>query len=443
MYVFLKCIMVFKRARSATPSGTRGRKYLRTPSTARSRSRSRGRSSSRSTTPLRRILRGRSFSRSRSTNRLVGHSAHSGESAISTRLPMAHTRFVKRVAFKRKLKIKVSKNLKQKIQKVIEKGHAHGSYKEFYYTNVLNNVTNGQVVKPLLNFTSDAILGIHFDPVRVLNAASILWHNKTTGAGIKTPAVTDVGNFDTNGLTILARDLHTRVTLRNNSQRVYICKIYECAPKSVIDPPAAADAPTFWTSALAQEFVSPFGSIASVNPLNNSVNQLYMTPQQCKQFNQQFASQVTNVTIEPGQSYVYFMQGPQNMVYDYTKFYQQAIFANLQKMTRHLFIVAHNDLITYTDTGIVGGGNPGVARLREAAAFVGAGLAVEVENVYKLGMPKKTGGYIGAAIVPNAPLDLEFAHDVHAQVVHADTAGATPLPIRVDEENPIQPQAPV
>jgi len=369
--------------------------------------------------------------------RSVGHSAHSGESAISTRLPMAHTKYVKRVAFKKKPVVKVSRKLKAKIEKIVDKGHAHGLYKEFYYGTVHNNVDNGQITKSLLDFTTDGVKGIHFDPVRVLNAASILWNGKTDVVDIKQPTPgPSLKNFETtNGLNILARDLHTRVTLRNNSQRVYICKVYECAPKSVVD--TGQTAIQFWTSALTQE-----NGATNVNPLNNSIFELYMYPQICKAFNQQFATQVTNVTIEPGQSYVYYMRGPQNFVYDYTKFYQDGNFSNLQKMCRHLFIVAHNDLVGFTDTGIIGGAAPGVARLNESdLGFRGAGLLVEVENVYKLGMPRKAGGI---SQVAGTNQTLEYAHDVHAQRTHPDVnLTPTSLPIRVDEENPIQPQAPV
>jgi len=391
----------------------------------------RSRSRSRST------VRGRSVSMA-STNRSVGHSAHSGESALTTRLPMAHTKYKKRVAFKKKPVVKVSRGLKAKIEKVVDKGHAHGLYKEFYYSFVLNVVDNGQTVKDLLPFTTDAITGVHFDPVRVLNAASILWNLKTDTTDIKAPTVAGPGNFSIEGLSILARDLHSRVTIRNNSQRVYICKIYECAPKSVND--AIPSASTYWTQCLTNE-----GVTAGTNPLANSPQDLYMFPQISKAWNQQFASQVTNVTIEPGQSYVYYMQGPKNFVYDYTKFEVAAAFTNLQKMCRQLFIVAHNDLVGFSDTGVLGGANPGVARLNEAdnaVGFRGAGLLVEVENVYKLGMPRKTG-FNGAAPAGTAT-QLAFAHDVHAQRTHPDVAlTPTSLPIRVDEENPIQPQAPV
>lgn len=393
-------------------------------SMAKSRSRSRGRSSTRkgqkraryetpSNTPKKnKPMASRSTTRSRSQGPSGFRKNASREEANGIKNAEVRNSFKKSVSFTKKPVVKVTKSFKDKVEKSLEPKKITGIFEESAYKRI--TFPTIYFNKQILNRIGlDAATGdeMYFNPMRVLDAASVLFNDKIgsrskysfNGAGVYD---TQTNSFNYQNTCVNVINSYAKATIKNNSKRTWIIQLYECSPKMDMDFTDVGDANTQWRNAMIQELDSPVGTLEKKINLNDATPEtLYMTPNKCKAFMQKWNVEKHDVTIEPGQTYDHFMQGPQNVEYDFAKFYKlQASnvdrrFYDIQKkFTRCLIFTARLDIVTLKYTPLFGSPTYGAGRGGDGYD-IGSSLNCEIKNYYKLSVPDKTGGTLSVPIL--------------------------------------------
>lgn len=345
------------------------------------------------------------YSRTKRTSKYIPHD--------SSRVTVA----AKTKQTKRKT-VKVSTNLRKKIKKVLEHAKIPGhlqetAYQIFPYTNA---TTQRQVVS-YDNTTGTAVDAL-FSPGRILDAASVLWNNKTIAQSPK--LVTDAGNFDNKSIKVYVKNAYAKQNIRNNTQRTMNLKILEFQAKS---NQVAGDPLGVWQAALL------FQAAAQGANQNGYVKEaLHAMPTILPDFNRLFSTRVTTVVMQPGGEYNHFIQGPKDHLYDFQKMWNGSTFQNNNKHAVYCAYVYFPDVIT-TDTNTVGrvGGVP------VAGEFFG--LTVETTNFFQLAMPEQTGFVVTAAAGTTESLkQRQFTHCVQVWT------NATGIGLRIDDEDPNNPE---
>lgn len=304
--------------------------------------------------------------------------------------------------------VKITSSFKRKVQKVLDSYKIKGNYMEINYQ--LKRITatddNIQVVEEL---------GDNFTFPQILDAASVLWNEKapTTDKNPTNPA-----NFPVESAKIYVEDAYTVYTFKNNTRRQYTMKIFNCKSKNIALSVTALGA---WTATALAE-ANPDGSnVVSVSP-----NTLYSDPRYFPNWNAIWSTDVTTVQLEPGQTYVYRLQGPMKRLYDFPKYHQAGYVATGQRDFRNVFFTAYPDLVS---TSLSGCGR--LVDNESSGDFV-TGIVVESKRVYKLCMPEQVG-YLTAPASGTQKLDLrKYAHAIW-------NFGPTQVGFvtRVDDENPV------
>lgn len=321
----------------------------------------------------------------------------------------------KKVHYKKNKKVKVSRNLRLKVQKVISGRDYPGFYHSIDYNEFNVTAQNAQATFQM----SYDNLGEHvFSPNQFLNAASVLWNGKPVPA---VPGIADAFNFDPKQTKLYVRKSWVVTQFKNNTQRTIFLKMFNCRPKSDQNVNSALGQ---WGAALTEMAGSGAGGAYSENPLGVTPQTLHADPRGLKQFDKFFAAEVTKYVLDPGQVVDYVVQGPSNMMLDYSKFYNGGVYFAQQKMSRFQFGVMYLDLCS----GTLGG----TARFPDAVGAQNPCLCWESNAYYSLDMPEKAG-IVGAGVA-GVGTQLQERHNAYAIAVSAPAIGG--LGARVDEENP-------
>lgn len=284
-------------------------------------------------------------------------------------------------------RVKVSRKLRQKVEKVIEGNDPKGYYQSYSWHIITEPTTNAQSVTLLNPMVSiDGVQGSYFTPTQVLNAASILWNTKVP---IPNPTYNDVAggipsNFNYNNVKINVIKQWATNKFRNNTQRNYYINIYTCVRKT---NGTATDAKTEWEAAITQDqnagvaIGGQKGNPAVVTLPSSST--LYITPSVSKSLYNNWDIELTKIYLKPGEEYVHTTTGPSKM-YDYRKFFAGNVAWTMPKGSVSIFCTAYVDMIGATTTG--------VGRIAETNT---AGYQVIVENNYylKCEIPAQAGIY--------------------------------------------------
>jgi len=232
----------------------------------------------------------------------------------------------------------------------------------------------------------------------------------------------------------------TTFRLKNNTARVMYLKLYVCSPKSIL-PPAGIDPAIHWIDEMTNERGN--ASITEQDKRNlasASPNTLYATPYLCKNWMNRFATDCTNIILEPGKEYVHKVVGP-NMEYKFNKYYEATnagagggSFQNQQKFVKFAFLTCYYDLV-----GTSGGACSRGVNMFAASDSVPYGLLVETTNYTKISQPDQTGIKNPAAFVSGANQPLNQRKDDPYWLADYSNLGPVGPVGVVEDENPQAP----
>jgi hypothetical protein len=281
-------------------------------------------------------------------------------------------RKTKGVAFKKPLKVTVGRQFKAKVKKALEPGKNVGFKQEIYYTNHIHTLDNVQHVDYLFNAGQNAGL---FSPIRVLDAASVLFNEKADSSNKNITT----NNFKENSKIEVIKQW-ANIKMKNNTRRTLNCKLFEFAPKSFI---ISSDPFTQWSEGLVRDTLD-IDDVKGINLNSVTYTHLGLSPLFQKQIQANWKVSEVTTDLEPGQEYSFNVDGP-SQVYDFSKYHDsQSVTTELYKPTRFIILVMTLDLVNDT----------------ASSAFIGRygdftssnnGLIVETTLNYKIACPENTG----------------------------------------------------
>lgn len=341
----------------------------------------------------------------------------SGYRKIGSNAAAVKTRRVKGISKKKKKPVLVSKKFARKVQKALEKEDLKGKYLKVTYARMA----------PPASSTSQAVIDFAnvFAPIEYVDAADIMFND---GVAVENPTFADL-----DWENVWARKDHVlnssmQLEMKNMSQRTYTLKIYVAQPRGTATDPAPNDAVADWASGL----IVAQGN--GGNPLGNDRTTLYSAPTDSPQFNQFWKVQCETVVLLPGQSHTYKLQGPQDMVIDYSKLRIKNVSAApnwlvpISKFTRNVFVAGYCDLVTST---LAGSG-----RFPTGGTGIG-GVVFEKRMFYKLKCPDSAGFQYPAGAYP-AGQAQQLDQKLPSKCIAFFPMGAIGTTEDILEENPIQ-----
>lgn len=350
---------------------------------------------------------------------------------------MGHVK--KGVAIKKKHVVKVSKNFKEKVEKSLSSSNVHG-YKKDCYFNAFNwgshvfpdvqvvssqNSGNAGVLtgQPLPYSTWD------FLPEYFLDAASVLWNQKpATANGWRLTTANTIGravlpltDVNANAVKFRIKDSWTRYLYRNLTQRGIFIKFFDCKPKRNSYLNSTVDTLT-GTEAIPDAIIDPFNVWnQGLNDDNNEglnisavlPNILGCDPRQSPGFKRVFEVSVVEVYLEPGASYEFKLQGPNDFEWEYGKHLLIGAFQDIAKYSRFVMPVWHFDLAFES-----GGGTLLQGRLGLLLNAANGNLVCERRMYCSLEMPQETGFVTPPAPLPSGTIiDMGLRKDAYVENV--------------------------
>lgn len=271
--------------------------------------------------------------------------------------------------------------------------------------------------------SSDGMSSCHFTPTQILDAASILWNNKTPS---QTKTVNDAGNFNPEQAKIEIRNCFSMIKLKNNTQR--LANLIMCIGDPKSTKSTTQNFLDTWTNSLiADSTTGPSGP----NVQDISTNTLYNAPGLNPSVRAEYKISRTKIKLEPGQEFNFHMQGPQNETLHMKKFYRGGTYQNQSsKYTRQLIIIAYPDMLGCADSTVHRTGS---------ATTTTPGILVECSQYYNLTMPDTAGWDNTVGVLP-ATVTLEMRRPAYA--IRNFTIGEVTGSTGINESNTAQTLAP-
>lgn len=335
-------------------------------------------------------------------------------------------RVTKKLNAKGRKKVKVSKEFRAKVRAASEATKVRGKFIQNEQGILVTSGVNRQQVTETIpgaslsagGQTTTGVNGL-FSAARVLHVASRLWNGKTAvinpsigGGGVNSLNLNEI----TTTVDVLSQ--YWEFKIRNNAPRTVYISAHKCMPKNLNSGNTPFGS---WTNSINTG--SGQGYIIGTPAL--TTNQLFTTPQMYKEFNQFFKVEQIDITIEPGQSYAFKVQGPA-MTYDMKNFYIATNYQNFQKQDVFMLFRTWTDIVGDTVTS-----NMQRAPLDASTGEIG------IESTYhcKVAMPEtvgwQSGGIVPAAgAVQNVNRVERFCYDDFTSTVNFTAID------RTDEENP-------
>lgn len=314
---------------------------------------------------------------------------------------------------------KVSRQFKAKVTKALM-GTVYGEYTKSSVAKL------GPLAAADTQNTFNA--GYVFQPIDFLDAADILFDQ---GVPIFTPTLATVKWTNSFARKDVVVDTFASYEMKNFSQRSYTIKMYNCAPKGVIQNEITSDALDQWKQGLSM------ANSNGCNPQNNTFNELFLDPRQNAEFNAHWSSEVTEIVLSPGATYTFRVPGPKGIEIDFTKLITLpvvgvAVILPYSKFTRSVFFVYYPDIVTTTLSG--------VGRYPSTGAGTG-GLGYERKVMYKIRCPSDAGFKYPAA--PPAGSSQQLNLRIPVRVNKYFGSGVAGQVQDVFEENPITQVDPI
>lgn len=393
----------------------------------------------------------------------------------------------------RKRKVYVSPRLRKKIKKVIKGQEIRGTYRTVRQGTIGTYTTQAADVEYILQDQGGYQNGIatikipndlssntqwwwqqpnigndsrsnggefqFFTPMKILDAASILWNKKginadytaqldnfnsshvvLTGAPVSSGTRYDMGIV---GLKIHVINTYVKMIVKNSTQRSFVLGFYKCVPATAYPDSLPMDA---FKSALEEEHDGANTSIiAASGTFAKPVDNLFVMPQ-CepnllKSFRSQWKYEKVNIKMEPGETTTLFMQGPKDYTIDYDKLKfgenDKQHFAN-KKTSMALMISVLPDLVFATDNVDIDGNSGRYIPATSALNKVVDPISIEYEETFHLGMPELAGFQQPAADAGTAqqPLNNRLPRLAFGNFVSDHTVSLQPVYKAYDEQNP-------
>jgi len=282
--------------------------------------------------------------------------------------------------------VKVSSKFVASVKKAISLSTPTGYYTERFYNKYIPvdfnqavfNVGTGNG-EPTITETglSDGI-AMFFDPYKVLDAASVLFNFKGANG---TKNNNNAGLFPAQAFSVDVKKQWVRMEFKNNSARRLQMKVWTWELKG--NTALNLNFSAYWATQLTKDAALVDGAI---NPLNNSVNTMGQSPMFNPGVKRYFKIFEEDILIEPGKSYIHYVQGPSKR-YDFSKFWStDTVFNNFQKGNKGVCIALCTD-ITGLAAGVVGA----TQRYTDMTNAGGYGLQVETQFNYIISLPDQTG----------------------------------------------------
>lgn len=393
----------------------------------------------------------------------------------------------------RKRKVHVSPRLRQKIKKVIKGQEIRGTYRTLRHGTIGTYTTQGAIVEYITNSQggyADAIacikvpddlpancrwfwqqpnLGFNsrsnggefqfFTPMKILDAASILWNKK----GINSDYTAQLDNFNSAhvvatgapvtsgtrfsmgivGLKIHVINSYVKMTMKNSTQRSFVIGMYKCVPTTAYPDTLPMDA---FKSALEEEHDGANSAIIAVSgPFADPVDNLYVMPQvepnQLKSFRSQWKYEKVNIKIAPGETTTLFCQGPKDYTIDFDKLkfgdHDKQHFAT-KKTTMACMFSVMPDLVFATGNVEIDGSTGRYIPSSLVLNSVGDPISIEYEETFHLGMPELAGFQETAADAGTAqqPLNNRLPRLAYGNFTSNHTNASAPIYKAYDKVNP-------
>lgn len=235
------------------------------------------------------------------------------------------------------------------------------------------------------------------------------------------------------------------INIFNNSKMTIYFEMYVCRPKyqrhnSYEYAPWACTAIYDWADQLNADKVAEVSGNAyeagvGINVSNIEVKTLGASPEQHSSWRKLWDYEKFSFVMEPGQKHQHVVQG-ETGVCDWSKFYKDGQFQNLQKWDRQVFFVAKPELSQINTNGTASG------RFNQALAELSAGygLLFECQSIYKFTMPEPTGFKNTATFASSLNQPLNFRRPAYLIDFITDFATARDntagLEKRVDDNDP-------
>jgi len=262
---------------------------------------------------------------------------------------------------------KISKQFKKKVEQVLESKMPQGIVVKSGLTSIQQaTVNNRQMMNEIFNGNYHV-----FAPEQFVDAASILWNGK---ANAEITAIGDANNLYPKTVRINVLDSKVVVNMRNNGQRTLHIELLEIRSK---DPDNTATPFATWLAAINSDLAT--GTLVGL--LDNSYDLIGNKPQMTSTYSKYYSDTCTKIVMEPGQTHVWNIQGPNNTVIDMAKFHDPngGLYIENNKLKRWLYVRMHTDLIADA--------NNNVGHWKQNAG--GHGLLLETSLHYRLECPRE------------------------------------------------------
>jgi len=298
-----------------------------------------------------------------------------------------------------KKELKVSNKFVKSVKKALTVTAPNGYYTERFYNKYKPIDFNQFVIDTGTGWSAGQTglsaggIASFFDPFKVLDAASVLFNGKVAN-GLKDN--TNPNLFPAQSFVIDVQKQWVRQEYKNNTARRLTLKLWTWELKHSVALPNFS---TFWEEMLTKDSTLPDGRL---NVLSNTRETLGQSPMFNPGVKKYFKIMEEDISLEPGKTYVHYVQGPAKK-YDYSKFWNSSIgFLNQQKGNKGVCMALSLD-VTSTSTG-----GAGVAqRYTDIVAADAFGLLVETQYNYVLSVPDQTGFRLTFTIPAVGPTTID------------------------------------
>jgi len=413
---------------------------------------------------------------------------------------------VKKITNRKKV-VKVSKSLREKVKKVLEATAIKGTFittrqgdlglwtnrdvSTSYTIRNINAYQNAVVGTSLGNklttpygtansnsrvwMTGLTIGGIYtsgdemmyFTPMKIIDAASILWNNKA----IERTYENQAGNFNANtvgtstgvqskgngtnpaiqGMKIHVVHSYVKMEFKNNSQRTMYMNLYECVPKQSNPDKLPLDCLISGIQLFADNGVGKRMIKYYVDPMlaTNSTNTDVLIqdpnvePNMIPTFAESYTYTKVEIVVNPGETFIHNIAGPKNFDLDYNKLWVdgQDHTGKLYKKCSVAIMISLKPDLVYGTAGVLtylGNTTEGSGRWINTTSSTTRPvdpISCEITEVYKLSMPEQSGFY-QQAVTAGAAKQLDMRKPALAFANHANNYVTGNNYQHIDEEVP-------
>ncbi len=304
-----------------------------------------------------------------------------------------------------------------------------------------------------------------FSPLKIVDAASVLWNNKTATAdysvqlgnlnsvhviadGAPVIGTEDVPNIK--GLKIRVENSYVKFKFKNNSQRSMTLCIYNCVPK--IKFPAQTPLSAFQDAIESEADGANSAYVSATTPGHTSLQTSQVLfanpavePNMFKGFSSTYKYEKVLLKIAPGETCSHSLQGPKSYELDYRKLWDSGIDQQglAYKGTTMFCMISIIPDMVFTTGGITTAIQGVTGRYTSAVSAIDKiadPISIQWEEVYRLSIPELVGFKTAAGLAgSNQLLNKRIPRRAFGNFTQVGGTDADPVMASFDEENPAAP----